>query len=160
MLQTVEQAHDKVAALGKALYSQLFLWLVAKLNTTISAPQSDVWGFIGVLDIYGFEKFNTNSLEQLLINYANEHLQRHFNQHMFEVEQVDYDKEQIDWSYITFNDNKACLELIDGKGGLFSCLDDIQRFEGKEANLKFLSSFKQKHGPPAGGGGGGLRCTF
>ncbi|CAN0259525.1 unnamed protein product, partial [Laminaria digitata] len=66
----------------------------------------DVWGFIGVLDIYGFEKFNTNSLEQLLINYANEHLQRHFNQHMFEVEQIDYDKEQIDWSYITFNDNK------------------------------------------------------
>lgn len=57
---------------------------------------------------------------------------------------------------------QACLELIDGKGGLFSCLDDIQRFEGKEANLKFLSSFKQKHGPPAGGGGGGganLRCA-
>lgn len=49
---------------------------------------------------------------------------------------------------------QPCLELIDGKGGLFSCLDDIQRFEGKEANLKFLSSFKQKHGPPAGGGGG------
>lgn len=54
---------------------------------------------------------------------------------------------------------QACLELIDGKGGLFSCLDDIQRFEGKEANLKFLSSFKQKHGPPAGGGGG-LRCAL
>lgn len=27
--------------------------------------------------------------------------------HMFEVEQIDYDKEQIDWSYITFNDNKV-----------------------------------------------------
>ena len=29
------------------------------------------------------------------------------HRHMFEVEQVDYDKEQIDWSYITFNDNKV-----------------------------------------------------
>lgn len=29
--------------------------------------------------------------------------------HMFEVEQVDYDKEQIDWSYITFNDNKVTV---------------------------------------------------
>lgn len=69
-------------------------------------------------------------------------------------------------SYMTafdfFGSVQACLELIDGKGGLFSCLDDIQRFEGKEANLKFLSTFKQKHGPPAGGGGGGgggLRCA-
>ena len=54
MLQTVEQAHDKAAALGKALYSQLFLWLVAKLNTTISAPQRLVYtsygrNFVGAL---------------------------------------------------------------------------------------------------------------
>ena len=51
MLQTVEQAHDKAAALGKALYSQLFLWLVAKLNTTISAPQRyslQQWAVYGV----------------------------------------------------------------------------------------------------------------
>ncbi|CAN0442613.1 unnamed protein product, partial [Ascophyllum nodosum] len=143
MLRTVDQAYDKTAALGKALYSQLFLWLVAKLNTTISAPQSDVWGFIGVLDMYGFEKFNTNSFDQLLINYVNEHLQGHFNQHMFEVEQIDYEKEQICWNSIPFADNKACLELVDGKGGLLSLLDDSQRFEAKEANQRFLSSFKQ-----------------
>lgn len=26
---------------------------------------------------------------------------------MFEVEQLEYEKEQIDWSYIKFNDNKV-----------------------------------------------------
>lgn len=52
---------------------------------------------------------------------------------------------------------QACLELIDGKGGLLSLLDDSQRFATKEANQKFLSSFKQKFGPVASGGGG--RCV-
>ena len=43
---------------------------------------------IGLLDIYGFESFDTNDLEQLCINLANEKLQQHFNQHVFKWEQV------------------------------------------------------------------------
>ena len=54
---------------------------------------------------------------------------------------------------------QTCLELIDGKGGLLSLLDDSQRFETKEANQKFLSSFKQSFAPPGGSGGGGGRCV-
>ena len=68
------------------------------------------------VDIYGFENFESrNGFEQLLINYANEKLQAHFNQHIFKIEQAEYTSEGIDWSYISFNDNAPCVELIDGK---------------------------------------------
>jgi myosin-5 len=72
-----EQARNQGDALAKHLYSVLFDWLVSQLNGCTHAETYKQ--FIGVLDIFGFEVFTKNSLEQFLINFANEKLQQFFN---------------------------------------------------------------------------------
>ncbi|XP_058101304.1 myosin-6-like [Magnolia sinica] len=115
-------------ALAKIVYSRLFDWLVNKINSSIG-QDSDSKFLIGVLDIYGFESFKTNSFEQFCINLTNEKLQQHFNQHVFKMEQEEYTKEEIDWSYIEFIDNQDVLDLIEKKpGGIIALLDEACMF--------------------------------
>ncbi|XP_071710089.1 myosin-9-like [Rutidosis leptorrhynchoides] len=114
--------------LAKTLYSRLFDWLVEKINVSIGQDANSKY-LIGVLDIYGFESFESNSFEQFCINYTNEKLQQHFNQHVFKTEQEEYSKEEIDWSYIEFIDNKDVLDLIEKKpGGIIALLDEACMF--------------------------------
>ncbi|BAT95510.1 hypothetical protein VIGAN_08225400 [Vigna angularis var. angularis] len=114
--------------LAKTIYSRLFDWLVQKINISIGQDPSSKC-LIGVLDIYGFESFQTNSFEQFCINFTNEKLQQHFNQHVFKMEQEEYTKEGIDWSYLEFVDNQDVLDLIEKKpGGIIALLDEACMF--------------------------------
>ncbi|KAI3923089.1 hypothetical protein MKW92_045019 [Papaver armeniacum] len=115
-------------ALAKTVYSRLFDWIVDKINRSIGQDPNAA-SLIGVLDIYGFESFKVNSFEQLCINLTNEKLQQHFNQHVFKMEQEEYEKEEINWSYVEFVDNQDVLDLIEKKpGGIIALLDEACMF--------------------------------
>lgn len=66
-----EDCEDRRNVLMRFMYAKLFLWLVEAINRELG--KKDLSGQrIGILDLYGFEILNVNSLEQLCINYANE----------------------------------------------------------------------------------------
>ncbi|XP_066332641.1 protein OPAQUE1 [Miscanthus floridulus] len=115
-------------ALAKTVYARLFDWLVENINKSIG-QDVDSKVQIGVLDIYGFESFKNNSFEQFCINFANEKLQQHFNEHVFKMEQEEYKSEEINWSYIEFIDNQDVLDLIEKKPiGIIALLDEACMF--------------------------------
>nr|XP_054586892.1 unconventional myosin-XIX [Nothobranchius furzeri]XP_054586893.1 unconventional myosin-XIX [Nothobranchius furzeri] len=114
--------------LAKVIYARLFEWLVTFINNSICADKSSWCNFIGVLDVYGFECFQNNNLEQLCINYANEKLQQHFVSHYLQAQQEEYVSEGMEWSFVKFQDNQSCLDLIEGTPvGIFSLLNEESR---------------------------------
>merc|ERR1719199_1635444 len=92
-----DQAQSVRDSLAQTIYGQLFEWLVHQMNKALSLGSGDLPGdrSFSVLDIAGFEHFEENSLEQLLINLSNEHLQQSFNSFIFKSELEDYAKEGI-----------------------------------------------------------------
>lgn len=125
--RTRRQALDELAALCKTLYEKSFGALVDQINRALDRPSSKST-FIGVLDIAGFEIFEVNGYEQLLINYTNEKLQQFFNHHMFILEQEEYARQNIKWDYVNFGlDLQPTIDLIESTGnviGILSCLDE------------------------------------
>lgn len=116
-------------SMAKCLYASLFDWIVLQTNHIMVNRQgrkSDNKAFsIGVLDIFGFEDFDTNSFEQFCINLANESLQFYLNQHIFKLRQDEYTEEGLAWDHVDYIDNTTCLNLIVGKPtGLILLLDE------------------------------------
>uniref|UniRef100_A0A8C2YBR8 Myosin heavy chain, skeletal muscle, adult-like n=1 Tax=Coturnix japonica TaxID=93934 RepID=A0A8C2YBR8_COTJA len=142
--QTVQQVHNSVGALAKAVYEKMFLWMVVRINQQLDTKQPRQY-FIGVLDIAGFEIFDFNSLEQLCINFTNEKLQQFFNHHMFVLEQEEYKKEGIEWEFIDFGmDLAACIELIEKPMGIFSILEEECMFP-KATDTSFKNKLYDQH---------------
>ncbi|KAG7169893.1 Neither inactivation nor afterpotential protein C-like [Homarus americanus] len=126
--QTVESAkrsQDEAElskdALARTLYSRIMDFIVNLINTKLSVTRL-VFGdpfAIGILDMFGFEANDHNTLENLLVNVANE-------------------------QNFTFPDNRHILELFLAKSsGFFSILEDESRESiGSDTSL----SYKLKQG--------------
>lgn len=146
MKLNVWQAEAARDAVSKFLYERVFSFLVRQLNALLApaAPGSRTMKtFIGVLDIYGFEKFEVNSFEQFCINYANEKLQHEFNLQVFKLEQELYEREEISWSFINFADNQPCIDMIEARGGILDLLDEECRFPAG-TDESFLTKLQER----------------
>nr|XP_029520361.1 myosin-7-like isoform X4 [Oncorhynchus nerka] len=142
--QTVEQVNYSVGALAKSTYDRMFKWMVGRINNSLYTALPRQF-FIGVLDIAGFEIFAFNNFEQLCINFTNEKLQQYFNHHMFILEQEEYKREGIDWTFIDFGlDLQACINLIEKSMGILSILEEECMFP-KATDVSFKTKLYDNH---------------
>ncbi|KAM6396964.1 myosin-IIIb isoform 1-T1 [Pluvialis apricaria] len=150
---TVDKAADVRDAMSKALYGRLFSWIVNRINTLLQ-PDKNICNAengmnVGILDIFGFENFARNSFEQLCINIANEQIQFYFNQHIFALEQMEYQSEGIDATTVEYEDNRPLLDMFLQKPmGLLSLLDEESRFP-QATDLTLVDKFEDN-----------LRCKY
>ncbi|XP_076243949.1 LOW QUALITY PROTEIN: unconventional myosin-XIX [Calliopsis andreniformis] len=76
-LSTIEACYNRLHTIIRHLYDLLFHWVLKRTNEILSIKNKcSEW--LGILDIFGFESFNKNGIEQLCVNYANEKMQQYF----------------------------------------------------------------------------------
>lgn len=152
-----EQAKNAMDAFCKYLYGEVFHHLIGSINACAKEQASSAAGgdgkvrrkssalnagFIGILDIFGFEVMKQNSLEQLCINFTNEMLQQQFNKHVFVLEQERYANEGIAFSIVEFKDNQACLDLIQKPPtGLLPLLEEQLLLKRKTTDKQLLTIY-------------------
>jgi len=136
-------------AVARSLYTRLFDWLLVRINKCLAATKDSkgtAKGFIGLLDIFGFEIMEENGFEQVCINFANEKLQRYFNVEMLAREQDEYAAEGVAWKPVEFQDNSEVLGLLEAKpNGILPILDD-QCLVASSSDASFLAVIARAHG--------------
>ncbi|KAK7253637.1 myosin-like protein [Aureococcus anophagefferens] len=142
---TPAQTQLAVQALARHLYGRLFDALVAACDERL---RRDAAGGnpVGVLDVFGFEAFEVNGFETLLINYANEALQQHFCDAVFAAELRLFEAEGLERPDVPAPpDSGATLEFLVAARppGVLRLLDAAcatATGDGAKDDAKFLAS--------------------
>ena len=157
-----------VDALAKALYAALFSAAVAGVNAALAHPLADcrppgaagaagaaappppgTAAFVGILDIYGFEIFAANGLDQLLINFANEVLQRNFDDCLLAAEAARYDADAVPWASLDLARTLKSSAIVDlvtkAPRGLLPLLDEQVKLGNRGSDAAFLTQADKAH---------------
>lgn len=145
----IEQAEFGRDALAKAIYDRLFTWIINRINKAILVPAKNLQKrfnrVIGVLDIYGFEIFDTNSFEQFCINYCNEKLQQLFIELVLKQEQEEYRREGIEWTNVEYFNNQIICDLVEQPHkGIIAIIDEACLNVGKVTDETLLEAMDKK----------------
>ncbi|XP_040979342.1 myosin XVB [Aquila chrysaetos chrysaetos] len=141
---SVEGAIEARDSIAKTLYYLLFDWLLLRINEWLAPWESDC--AVGIVDIHGFEDLGVNSLEQLCINFANEHLQHFFSQTVIAQEEEEYSQEQLAWIPISKMYSESCLDFIAAKPHGILCILDDQTSLTQATDHTFLQKCHYHHG--------------
>lgn len=137
-------------ALAKDLFNNCFSWIVRKLNLTLAPTKKARYISIGLLDIFGFEDFKINSIEQFCINYTNEKLQNLYISYVFKAERVIFEAEGLSQhiGMISYDDNEVIIAMLDkAPAGIFHLLDSSCKMSNgdDEDDKKLVEEIKKFH---------------
>lgn len=91
---------------------------------------------VSLIDMFGFECYHRNRLEQLIVNTTNEQIQFLYNQRMFVWEMQEAAEEEIPIRALRFYDNKNSVDQLMGKPlGVFHILDEASRVTGGQEHI-------------------------
>lgn len=127
---TADEARDARDVLAATIYARLVDWIVNTINQKLALSRA-VFGdlhSITITDMFGFECFKRNGIEQLIINCLNEQMQYQYNQRMFAFEMIDLEEEMIPGVELRYHDNKPTIDhLMSKPNGLFCLFDEVSK---------------------------------
>lgn len=114
---------------------------------------------IGLLDIFGFERFKDNFFEQLLINYTNEKLHKLYISAVFDAEKLELSNEGLGYCLknLKYPDNTGVevIKLLDerqkigdneSKNGICTVVDDCSKQKPRPTFEDLMGSMTRDHG--------------
>lgn len=140
---------------AKTLYESLFVWLLEKLNSITSTKEliqskEENIKSMGVLDICGFEYLDVCGYEQLIINYADEKLQKLYLTTIFDMEKTIFKEEglnELENSIVYVDNTTPVIMLLENKikGKPIGIFNKIEEYKKNDDFINLLGAMTKDY---------------